>query len=64
MISGDISIICKSCREVNNKLLKPNDPSKPSTIDVCLNANNLYGHSIMQLLATEILDWANHKKVV
>ena len=55
--------ICKSYNEANNKLLKLDDPSKPSTDIMCLGANNLCGHSMMQLLLIEILDWANPEKL-
>ena len=56
-------MICMCCSEANNKHLKPCDPNKPSTHIRYLDnsANNLYGHSLMQLLPIEILDWVNSK---
>ena len=54
--------VCYS--EANNKLLKLYYLSKPSTYIAYLDAsaNSLYGHSLMQLLPIEILDWVNPKK--
>ena len=52
-------MICKSYPEANNKLLKSYNSNKPTTHIIYLNANNLYEHSMIQLLPTEILDWVN-----
>ena len=54
---GGTSIICRGHSETNNKFLKSYDPSNPSKNIMYLDANNLYEHSMMQLLPTEIFDW-------
>ena len=60
-IRGGISMICKNYAEANNKFLKSYDANKCTWYIIYLDANNLYGHSMMQLLSTEILDWVNPK---
>ena len=50
-------MICRGHSEAKNKFLKSNDPSKPSTNIMYLDANNLFGHSKIQLLPTEMFDW-------
>ena len=54
---GGISMICKSDAKSDNKLLKLNDANKSRSYIIYLDANNLHGHSPMQLFQTEILDW-------
>ena len=56
-----ISIICKGYAEANNIFLKSYDANKPTSYIIYLDANNLYGHSIMQLLPTEIFNLVNPK---
>ena len=56
---GGISMTCKGFAEANIKFLKSYDASKPTSYITYLDANNLYGHSMMQLLLTKILDWVN-----
>ena len=56
-----ISIICIVYSKVNNKFLKSYDPSKPSRHITKIDSNDLYGHSVMQFLLNEILDWFNQK---
>ena len=53
---GGISMTCKGFAEANIKFLKSYDASKPTSYITCLDANNLYRHSMMQLLPTKILD--------
>ena len=60
-IRGGISMICTGYAEANNKLLKPYDASNSTSYIIYLDANNSYGHSMMQLLPTELLDWVNSK---
>ena len=60
-IRDGISVICKGYAEGSNKLLKSYNTNKPTSYIVYLNANDLYGHSMMQLLPTKILDWVNPK---
>ena len=49
-------MICKGCAEASNKFLKSSIDKKPTSYIIYLDANNLYGHSVKQLLPTEILD--------
>ena len=42
-------MICKGYAEANNKFLKCYDASKPTSYIIYLDANNLFGHSMMQL---------------
>ena len=51
----------KGYSEANNKFLKSYDANKPTSYFIYLCTNNLYEHSMMQLLPTEILDWVNPK---
>ena len=44
-----------SYTEANNKFLKSYDANKLISYIIYLDANNLYGHSMAQLLPTEIL---------
>ena len=60
-IRGSISMIFKGYAKANNKFLKSYDANKPTSYIIYLDANNLYGHSIMHILPTEILDWVNPK---
>ena len=60
-IRGGISIICKGYAEANNTFLKSQDANKHTSYIIYLDANNLYGHSIMQLLPTEIFNLVNPK---
>ena len=61
MIRGSISIICKSHDKANNEFLKSHDANKPTSYIIYLDPNVLYGHSMIQILPTEILDWVNPK---
>ena len=61
MLRGGISIIWKDYAEANNKFVKSCNCKKPSSYVIYLDTNNLYGHSIMQFLPTEILNWVNSK---
>ena len=54
-------MIFKGYAEANNKFLKSFDADKPTSHITYLDANNLYGHSTMQLLPTKLLDWINPK---
>ena len=61
-IKGGVSMICKGYAEANEKSLKPCNTNKPTSyiiqliFNILLDANNLYGRSIMQIFSTEILD--------
>ena len=56
-----ISMNCKGYAESNDKFLKSYNSNKPASYIIYLDANNLYGHSMVQLLPTEILDWVDLK---
>ena len=56
-----ISMIFKVYIKANNKFLKSYDVDKPTSNIIYLDANNLYGRSMTQLLPTETLDWVNSK---
>ena len=60
-IRGNISIMCNGYAEANNKFSKSDEANKATSYSMYLDANNLYGHSLMQRLPTEILDWVNPK---
>ena len=62
MISGTISMICKGYAKGNNKSLKLYDSDKPISYILYLDANNLYGHSVVQSLPAEKLDWVSPDK--
>ena len=63
MIRGGIFMISKGYTEANNKFLKLYDPNKSTSYITYLDANNLYGNSMMQLLSFEVLDWVNSEKL-
>ena len=58
---GGVSMILKGYTEANNKFIKSYDANKPTSYIIYLDTDNLYAHSMMQLLPTEILDWVNSK---
>ena len=58
-IKGVVSMICTGYAEVNHTFLKSFDSNKPTSYVTYLDTNNLYGHSMMKFLPTEILDWGN-----
>ena len=61
-IRGNISMMRKGYAEANNKFLKWHDANnKPTSYIIYLDVSNLYEHSMMQPLSTEILDWVNQK---
>ena len=58
-IKGGISMVFKEYAEANIKFLKSYNANKPTSYIIYLDANDLYGYSMMQLHPTEILDWFN-----
>ena len=54
-------MIFKSNAEANNEFLKYHNANKPTSYIIYLDTNNLNGHSLMELLLTEILDQVNPK---
>lgn len=61
MTRGGIFKICKGSAEANNKFLKTCNANKANSYIIYLDADKSYGHFMMQLLPTEILDWVNPK---
>ena len=57
-------MICESYIKANKKFLKSYNPSKLSTHIISLDAKNLYRHSILHLLLTEIIHWVNPKNLI
>ena len=55
-IRGGISIIYKGYAKAYNNLLKSYDANKPTSHRIYLEANSLYGHSMMQLSPTKIFN--------
>ena len=53
-------MICKWYAEASNEFPKSYIANKPTPYIIYLDANDLYGHSMMQLLPTEIF-WVNPK---
>ena len=49
-------MISNGYAKANNELIKSYNPWKEKTWIIGLSTNNLYGHSIMQLLSIEILN--------
>ena len=47
----------KDQAKFNNKLLKLSDANKSRMYIIYLDANNLYGHSIIKIFSTKILAW-------
>ena len=62
MIMGGISMISEGYVEANNNFLKSIHPNKLTLYIKYLDANTLYGHSMIQLFPNEILDWVNSEK--
>ena len=60
-IRGDTSMICKGYAEASNKFFKSYDANKLTLYSIYLEQKNSYGHSMIELLPTEILDWFNPK---
>ena len=60
-IKCEISLIFKGYAEAHNKFLKLYVVNKPTSYIIYLDANDLYGHSIMQLLPIEMHGWVNPK---
>ena len=60
-IRGGFAMTCKGSGKANYKFLKSHNANKPTSYIICLHTNNVYWHSMMQLLPTQILDWINPK---
>ena len=55
-------MICKGYVEANNKFLKLHNANKRTSYMIYLDANNLYGDSMMKLLLNEILEWVDPRE--
>ena len=55
-------MISKGYADTNNKFLKSYDPNKRTSFIIYLDANNLYGQPMIQLIPNEILNWVNLEK--
>ena len=60
-LRGCISVTFKEYAEVSNKFSKSYYAKKLTSYIKYLDANNLYKHSTIKLLPTQIPDWANPK---
>ena len=60
-IRSGISIVCKGYAEATNKFCKSYKANKSTSYIIYLDANNLYGHSMMLLFPTKIQNWINPK---
>ena len=60
----DISMFCNGYIKANNKFLKSYNSSKPLIYIVYLDVNNLYGHSMMELVPIEIIAGVSQKILV
>ena len=49
-------MICKDYAIVKNKFFKSSKASKPTSSFIYIDANNLYGHFMMQHLPTDVLN--------
>ena len=62
LLRGGYYIICKSYAKAKNEFFDSYNVNKATLCTIYLDTINLCGHSMMQLLPTEILDWLNPKK--
>ena len=59
-IRVSISVVCKGYAEAKNNL-QSYDANKPTSYITHLDDNKLYGHSMLQLFPTKILNWVDLK---
>lgn len=62
-IRGGISQISKRFAKANNKQCKDYDPLKPITHLIYLDANNLYGWAMSQMLPTGKFRWLTQEEI-
>ena len=60
---GGISMISRRYAKANNKYLEDHDKKQPSSYILYTDANNLYGHAMIQLLPTSDFKWMAEKEV-
>ena len=61
-IRGGISQVTKRFSKANNKYMKIYDKTKPNIFLMYLDANNLYGDSMMGKLPTKIFAWVEEEE--
>ena len=61
-IRGGISQVTKRYSKANNKYMKEYDETKPNIFLMYLDANNLYGHSMMGKLPTKNFAWVKEEE--
>ena len=61
---GGISMISRRYGKANNAHLKDHDPEKPIFYIVYLDANNLYGHAMIQPLPVSGFKWVTEQEIV
>jgi hypothetical protein len=62
-LRGGISMIAHRHATANNKYVKGHDATKPSSYIAYLDANNLYGHSMLQKLPIADFEWCEDKDI-
>ena len=60
---GGISMISTRYAKANNKYLSDYDPEKPTSYNIYDDANNLYGHSMIQPLPTGDFKWVSEQEI-
>ena len=63
-IRGGISMITHRYAEANNRYTPNFDSSKPSTFILSLDANNLYGYSMVQQMPTSSFKWLTGDELI
>ena len=63
-IRGGLSIVNHREFEANNKYLDYYDPTKPSSFGMYIDANNLYGCSMIDKLPTKTFEWLELRPTV
>ena len=62
-LRGGISMITHRYAKANNKYLKEHNPEKPSSFILYTDANNLYGHAMIQCLPTGGFQWLTEQEI-
>ena len=60
---GGISMISTRYAKANNSYLKDHDPEQPSSFILYTDANNLYGHAMIQYLPTGGFKWVSEQEL-
>ena len=62
-LRGGISMIAHRHAEANNPYVEDYDETKPNNYIAYLDANNLYGHSMLQKLPIRSFKWCENKDI-